>query len=83
MSMQERNIDWLLLIHTLTGTKPTTQACTLTRNRTSNIPLQDDAQPTEPHQSGPHELSLYVSQNSYISGNLSYQLSNSNTLTVS
>ena len=37
--MQERNIDWLPLPSTWTGTKHTTKACALTGNRTSNLLL--------------------------------------------
>ena len=35
------------------GTKPSTKACALTGSRTGDLLLQDDTQPTEPHQSGP------------------------------
>ena len=44
-----RNIDQLLLACSQPGSWPTTQACALTRGP---FGLQDNAQPTEPHQSG-------------------------------
>ena len=51
--MCERNIDLLLLTCPQPGTWTATQACALTRNRTGDLlGLQDDAQLTEPHQSG-------------------------------
>ena len=51
--MQERNFDWLPLIHAPTGTKPAPQARPPARNQTDDLfPLQDDAQPTEPPWSG-------------------------------
>ena len=34
------------------GTKPATQACTLTRNRTYDLSLCGTRPPTEPHESG-------------------------------
>ena len=37
-----------LLTHAPTGTKPATQACALTRKRTSDLSLWDNAQPTQP-----------------------------------
>ena len=46
ISMCERNIDWLPLIHTPTKDWPTTQECALTGNQTT---LRGDTQPTEPH----------------------------------
>ena len=35
--MQERNINQLSPVHTPTETKPTTQACALTRNQTGDL----------------------------------------------
>ena len=49
----ERNINvWLPLLHPLLGTWPTTQACALIGNRTSDLSfgLQAGAQSTEPLQ---------------------------------
>ena len=34
---RERNVNWLSLVHALTGTKHATQACGLTRNQTCNL----------------------------------------------
>ena len=51
--MCKRNMDRLPLTCPQLGTWPTTQACALTGNRTGQpFGLQDDAQSTEPHQSG-------------------------------
>ena len=47
---------WLPLTHPLLGTWPTTQACALTGNRTSD-PL-GPTQSTEPHQPG-HDLKVF------------------------
>ena len=50
---RERNIDRLPLARPQLDTCPTTQACALTGNQTGDLfSLQDNAQPTEPHQSG-------------------------------
>ena len=47
-SVWERNICWLPLKHTPSGTKPESQPCALTRNRVCS----DGARQTEPQQSG-------------------------------
>ena len=48
-----RNINPLPLAHSLTGTKPATRACALTKNRTRDLSVYRMAlQPTEPHQPG-------------------------------
>ena len=47
----ERNPDWLPLVQTYTGTKPTTQACALNGNLTCDLPLyRMMLQPTETHE---------------------------------
>ena len=46
----ERNINWLPLAHTLTGTKPATQACDLTRNQTYDLSVYETMlEPIEPY----------------------------------
>ena len=54
--MYERYIYWLPLARSQVRTWPTTQACALTRKWPFS--LGGDAQPTEPHQSGPNTPSL-------------------------
>ena len=59
--MQERNIDWLLLACPQMGTRPATQVCALTGNRTSDLSFQAGAQPTVPHQpEHPHSFACRV-----------------------
>ena len=49
---KERNIHWLSLKGPQPGTWAATGPCALTENRTMAFPFGDDAQPTEPQQSG-------------------------------
>ena len=56
---RETSVSYLLYV-LRPGTEPTTQACTLTGNQTSDLLLlRDDLQPTEPHWSG-HPLFFAV-----------------------
>ena len=50
---ENRYIDWLPLIHALTGDQTCNLALCLTRNRTLNLLVyRTMLQPTEPHQQG-------------------------------
>ena len=56
---RERNINvWLPLTHPILGSWPTTQACALTGNQTSDSGSQASIQSTEPHQPGLRTTSL-------------------------
>ena len=63
--MCKRNIDQLPLTCPELGIQPTPRACALTRNCTGDLGLQDDAQPTDSHQSG-HSRLLFILESSGI-----------------